>query len=59
METQSPAGYPRKLLFWVGVVAVVALGGLWTRFVGERFTIEWPKIIWAAVALIQKILLEW
>ena len=59
MHDSSRAGYPRDLFFWVGVIAVVALGGLWTRFVGERITIEWPKIAWAAFALIEKILMEW
>lgn len=59
MNTPSPAGYPRKFSFWVGVFALLALGGVWSRLVGEGFTIEWPRIFWAVVALIQKILLKW
>ena len=59
MNTPSAAGYPRKFAFWVEVLALVALGAVWSRFVGEGYRIEWPRIAWAALALIEKILMGW
>ena len=59
MDTSSRAGYPRNFVFWTVVAVLLILGGLTSRVLDERITIEWPRLVWAAFALIQRILLEW
>jgi len=57
MKARGSAGYP-NWVFWV-ILAVVALAGLGSRGVDEKLVLAWPRLVWAAVSVAQKILLDW
>lgn len=50
-------GYP-KWTFWA-LMAGVALAGYASRGWSERITVDWPRLAWVALEMVQKALMGW